>query len=92
MLFFQPLSLSKSVFPPGELFAMHRYGFVSKRSSSSQSLATSAHDDMRAERAAIALSVGLIWPPDRYTKGPRGRPTWQQLWKRALQEHIMNHH
>ena len=63
-----------------------------KRSSSSQSLATSAHDDVRAERAAIALSVGLNWPPDRYTKGTRGRPTRQQLWERALQEHIIKHH
>ena len=92
MLFFQPFSLSKSVFPPSELFAMHRYGFVSKRSSSSQSLATSALDDVRVERAAIALSVGLNWPPDRYTKARRGRPSRQELWERALQEHIINHH
>ena len=49
-------------------------------------------DDVRAERAAIALSVGLSWPPDRYTKQTRGRPSWQQLWERALQDHILNHH
>ena len=45
---------------------------------------------MRAVRAAIALSVGLSWPPERYTK-TRGRPSWQQLWERALQDHILNH-
>ena len=28
-------------------------------------------EDLRAERAAIALSVGLSWPPDRYKKTPR---------------------
>ena len=56
-----------------------------------QNLVAPALDDVRAERAAIALSVGLSWPPDRYTKA-RGRPSWQQLWERALQEHIMNHH
>ena len=27
-----------------------------------------------------------------YTKQTRGRPSWQQLWERALQDHIMNHH
>ena len=48
--------------------------FVSKRSSSSLNLAASALDDVRAERAAIALSVGLSWPPDRYTK-TRGLPS-----------------
>ena len=66
--------------------------FVSKRSSSSVDLDSASLDDVRAERAAIALSVGLSWPPDRYTKFPRGRPSRQQLWERALQEHIMNHH
>ena len=34
----------------------------------------------------------LSWPPDRYTKQTRGGPSWQQLWARALQDHIMNHH
>ena len=34
----------------------------------------------------------LSWPPDRYTKTPRGRPSRQQLWERALQDHIMNRH
>ena len=47
---------------------------------------------MRAERAAIALSVGLSWPPDRYTKQTRGRPSRQQLWERALQDHFLEHH
>ena len=37
--------------------------FVSKRSSSSVDLNPSSRDDMRTERAAIALSVGLSWPP-----------------------------
>ena len=80
----------KQVFSPVEVFAMDR--FVSKRSSSSVDLDASSLDDVRAERAAIALSVGLSWPPDRYTKQTRGRPSRQQLWERALQEHIMNHH
>ena len=65
--------------------------FVSKRSSSSLNLDSASLDDVRAERAAFALSVGLSWPRDRYTK-TRGRPSWQQLWERALQEHILNHH
>ena len=52
----------------------------------------SSLDDVRAERAAIALSVGLSWPPDRYTKQTRGRPSRQQLWERALQDHILEHH
>ena len=64
--------------------------FLSSRSSSQQEL--QPLDDVRAERAAIALSVGLSWPPDRYTKQTRGRPSRQQLWERALQDHIMNHH
>ena len=59
--------------------------FVSKRSSSSVDLDSASLDDVRAERAAIALSVGLSWPPDRYTKFPRDRPSRQQLWERALQ-------
>ena len=84
------ISLSKSV---SQVFA-HRHSMgrsVSKRSSSSFDLAASALDDVRAERAAIALCVGLSWSPDRYTKTP-GRPSWQQLWERALQDHILNHH
>ena len=64
--------------------------FSSSRSSSQQEL--QPVEDLRAERAAIALSVGLSWPPDRYTKTPRGRPSRQQLWERALQDHIMNRH
>ena len=78
-----------SVFPV-EVFAMDR--FVSKRSSSSVDLDASSLDDVRAERAAIALSVGLGWPPVWYTKQTRGRPSRQQLWERALQDHILNHH
>ena len=61
--------------------------FMSSRSSSQQEL--QPVEDLRAERAAIALSVGLSWPPDRYTKTPRGRPSRQQLWERAPQDHIM---
>ena len=91
ILFFSAFSPSKSV---SQLFALcHSMDrFVSKRSSSSVDLDSASLDDVRAERAAIALSVGLSWPPDRYTKFPRGRPSRQQLWERALQEHIMNHH
>ena len=66
--------------------------FVSKRSSSSVDLDASSLDDVRAERAAIALSVGLSWPPDRYTKQTLGRPSRQQLWERALQDHVLEHH
>ena len=80
----------KQVFSPVQVFAMDR--FVSKRSSSSVDLDASSLDDVRAERAAIALSVGLSWPPDRYTKQTRGRPSRQQLWERALQDHILEHH
>ena len=91
MILFSAFSPSKSV---SQLFALcHSMDrFVSKRSSSSVDLDSASLDDVRAERAAIALSVGLSWPPDRYTKFPRGRPSRQQLWERALQEHIMNHH
>ena len=63
--------------------------FVSMRSSSSVDLDSSSLDDMRAEWAAIALSVGLT--PDRRRR-TAGRPSWQQLWERALQEHILHHH
>ena len=61
--------------------------FVSMRSSSSVDLDSSTLDDMRAERAAIALPVGLSWPPVK-----RRRSSWQLLWERALQEHILHHH
>ena len=80
----------KQVFSSVEVFAMDR--FVSKRSSSSVDLDASSRDEVRAERAAIALSVGLSWPPHRYTKQTRGRPNRQQLWERALQDHILEHH
>ena len=57
--------------------------FVSKRSSSSLNLDASSLDDVRAERAAIA-------PVKR--RRSVGRPSWQQLWERALQDHILEHH
>ena len=62
--------------------------FLSKRSSSSTPPRSTT---LRAERAAIALSVGLSWPPDRRRRSA-GRPSWQQLWESALQEHILHHH
>ena len=65
--------------------------FVSRRSSSSVDLDSSLGNDVGTERAAIALSVGLSWPPDRRRRSA-GRPSWQQLWERALQEHILHHH
>ena len=83
----QVFSRSKKVFFPRPRIPMKR--FLSSRSSSQQEL--QPLDDVRAEWAAIALSVGLSWPPDRYTK-TRGRPSWQQLWERVLQDHILNHH
>ena len=64
--------------------------FVSKRSSSSVDLASSSLDGVRAERAAVALFVGLCWSPDRHAKS-LGRPSMQQLWEHALQEHILHH-
>ena len=63
---------------------------VIKPSSSSVDLDSSSLDDVRAKRAAIALSLGLSWPPDRHARS-RGRPSWQQLLERALQEHILHH-
>ena len=65
--------------------------FVSKRSSSSLNLDSSPLDDVRTERAAIAPSVGLGWPPVKRRRSA-GRPSWQQLWERALQDHILEHH
>ena len=69
--------------------------FVSKRSSSSVDLApssaSSSLDDVRAERAAIALSVGLSWPPVKRQRSA-GRRSWQQLSERALHKHILHHH
>ena len=65
--------------------------FVSKRSSASLNLDASSLDDVRAERAAFALSVGLSWPPVMRRRSV-GRPSWQQLWERALQDHILEHH
>ena len=65
--------------------------FVSRGSSLSVDLDFSSRDDVRTQRAAIALSVGLSWPPDRRWRSA-GRPSWQQLWEGALQEHILRHH
>ena len=63
----------------------------SMRSSSSVDLDFSSLDDVRTERADIAMSVGLSWPPVKRWRSA-GRPSWQQLWERALQEHILHHH
>ena len=65
-------------------------GFVSMSSFSSDDLDSSSLDDVRTERAAIALSVVLSWPPDRRRRSVR-RPSWQRLWGRSLQEHILHH-
>ena len=81
-------SHSNKCFSPRPRLPMKR--FLSSRSSSQQEL--QPVEDLRAERAAIALSVGLSWPPDRFTKTSHGRPSRQQLWERALQDHIMNRH
>ena len=62
--------------------------FVASRSSSQQEL--QPHDDVWVERPAIALSVGLIWPPARHPRLP-GR-TFQEAGKCALQQHILQHH
>ena len=71
---------------------MHR--FVSKRSSSSVDLASSSAasslDDVRTEEAAIALSVGLSWPPVNRQRSARS--IWQHLWECLLQEHVFHHH
>ena len=63
---------------------------ISKRSASSVDLDSSSLDDVRTERAAIALSVAQSWPPVK--RRSAGRPSWQQLWECALQEHIPHHH
>ena len=65
--------------------------FVSKRPSSSVDLDASSLDNVRTERAAIALSVGLSWPPVKRRRSV-GRPSWQQLWERARQDHTLKHH
>ena len=65
--------------------------FVSRRPSSSVDLGSSSLDDVRTERAAIAMSVGLSWPPVKRRRSA-GRRSWQQLWERALQKHILHHH
>ena len=70
-------------------FSMQR--FVSKRSTSSDDLASSSFDDVRAKRAAIALSVGLCWPPAQHAISLE-RPSMRPRRERALQEHILHHH
>ena len=80
-LFLRKLFHAQKVFPEC---------FSTGRSSSSVALDSSSLDDVRAERAAIALSVGLSWPPVKRWRSA-GRPGWQQLWERALQEHILHH-
>ena len=66
---------------------LSRQRFVNKRSID---LDSSSIDDARAERAAIAVYVGLSWPPVKRRRSA-GRPSWQQNWERALQEHFLHH-
>ena len=47
-------------------------------------------DDVRAERAAMALSVGLSWPPVKRRRSAR-RHSWWQHWERALQDTLHHH-
>ena len=99
VVFFQPFKRCANCFAMDKSFHTEKSGFprprilmkrfLPSRSSSQEEL--QPLDDVRAERATIALSVGLSWPPDRYTK-TRGRPSWRQLWERALQEHILDDH
>ena len=44
---------------------------------------TSSLDDVRTERAAIALSVGLSWPPVKRQRSA-GRHTLEEAWERAV--------
>ena len=74
----------RSVFP----LLLDAARFVSKRSSSSIDLATSSTS---SSLDAIALSVGLSWPPVKRQRSA-GRPSWQHLWEHALQERILHHH
>ena len=52
---------------------------------------SSSLDDVRTERAAIALSVGLSWPPAKRQRSA-GRSTFQEAWERAVHEHILQFH
>ena len=45
-------------------------------------------DDVRTERAAVALSVGLSWPLVKRQRSAV-RPTFQEAWDRAVQQHIL---
>ena len=83
--------LSNKCFVPAKCSSYSMQVIISKRSSSSVDLTSSSRDDVPAERAAIALSVGVSWQPARRRRS-RGRPGWQQLWDGALQEHILHHH
>ena len=80
------------MFCSSEVF-FHRvsmWRFVNKRSSSSVDLDSSSLDDVRAERAAMALSVGLSWPPVKRRRSA-GRHSWWQHWERALQDTLHHH-
>ena len=57
--------------------------------SSQQELQTP--DDVRTERVAIPLSVALSWPPLKRQRSA-GRPTFQEAWERAVQQHILQFH
>ena len=79
----KPFHSPTSVYVPAKCFSTaFRSSFVSKQSSSSVDLDSSSLDDVRAEPTAIALSVGLSWPPDRRRRSA-GRPSWRQHWERA---------
>ena len=66
-------TLQKVFFPEVFFHCLSMQRFVSSRRSSSADLASSSLDEVRPERAAIVLSVGLSWPPDRRRRSA-GRP------------------
>ena len=63
--------------------------FMSSRPSSQQELQTL--DDVRTERVAVALSVGLSWPPVKRQRSAF-RPSFQEAWELAVQQHILQFH
>ena len=65
--------------------------FVSKRSSS-LNLDASSLDDVRAERVARSAPVCCSELTTSQAAAVVGRPSWQQHWERALQDHILHHH
>ena len=69
----KPLHAQK-VFPMCFFHCTSKQRFVSRGSSSSVDLDSSSLDDVRPERAAIALSVGQSWPPVK--RRSAGRPWW----------------